>query len=361
MAELEFAATLADRGLDAAFTIPPGEVLAVVGPNGAGKSTVAAVIAGLLAADRAVVRVGGRILTDTARGVDVPTHQRRVGLLQQDPLLFPHLSVLGNVEFAARCGGDRSGAMRRLEQVGATELAGRKPRELSGGQAQRVALARALAAEPDVLVLDEPLSGLDVDAAASVRAVLSPVLTAGGRAALLITHDLLDVLALADRLVVLEDGHVAESGPVAEVLATPRSRFGARIAGLNLVRGALRSPGVLEAPDGRRWHGVAAGPLTPGDDVVAVFAPAAVAVYPQQPQGSPRNATRVRIAGLELHGPAVRVRADPQADGNPGLAADVTAEAVADLGLKPGEEVWFTVKAQAIALHPAARTAAPAE
>ena len=227
----------------------------MLGPNGAGKSTTAAVIAGLVDADSALVRIGDRTLTDTARGVSVPTHDRRVGLLHQDPLLFPHLRVLGNVEFAARRHTERSraraGARGWLAAVGIADLADRRPAEISGGQAQRVALARALAADPEVLILDEPLSGLDVSAAATARAVLRQVFTAGSRPVLLITHDVLDVLALADRVMVLDGGRVVEVGSVGRVLAAPRSGFGARIAGLNLVRGVRVGPGLLRTPTGQ--------------------------------------------------------------------------------------------------------------
>ena len=276
MADLHVAVTVADRGLDVDFTVAAGEVMALLGPNGAGKSTTAAVLAGLLQADHAVVRVGERVLTDTERGVAVAVHARRVGLLAQDPLLFPHLTVLGNVAFGIRDRRDRMDQARGwLDRVGADDLADRRPGELSGGQAQRVALARALAAEPDVLVLDEPLAGLDVAGAAAVRAPLRRGLADGVRPVVLITHDLLDVLALADRVLVLEDGRVAESGPVAGVLAAPRSRFGARFAGVNLVRGAMSGPGELRtgiAPaSGQIWHGVPADDLPVQAAAVAVL------------------------------------------------------------------------------------------
>ncbi len=357
MAELEVAVNVAARDLDVAFGVGPGEVLAVVGPNGAGKSSAAAVVAGLLPADRAVVRVGGRTLTDTDAGVDVAVHRRRVGLLQQEPMLFPNMSVRGNVAFAA----GRRRARHWLDRVDAGPLADRRPGELSGGQAQRVALARALAAEPDVLLLDEPLAGLDVAAATSVRTVLRDVLAdpaTGTRPTVLITHDLLDVLGLADRVLVLEAGRIVESGAVGDVLAAPRSGFGARLAGVNLVRGVLVGPATLHA-DGQLWHGL------PGRDgeapavgrgAVAVFAPASVAVYREQPQGSPRNSLRVRIAELELAGGVVRVRGAQQSDGLPGVAADVTPDAVAELRLTIGDPVWFTVKAQSVSLHTGRRS-----
>ena len=368
MTELHLRARVAQRGLDVEFSVAAGEVLAVLGPNGAGKSTTVAVLAGLLRADDAVVRVGNRILTDTDRGVCVPVHDRRIGVLMQDPLLFPHLTAIGNVTFAARRHADRSEARPRarrwLAEVGADDLADRAPDELSGGQAQLVALARALAAEPEVLLLDEPLAGLDVAGAATARSVLRRVLAAESRTALLITHDLIDVLTLADRVLVLEAGTVVESGRVADVLVAPRSDFGARIAGVNLVRGRMVGPGTLCDAAGMNWHGVIAAedsgsparePITMRQECVAVFAPAGVAVYREQPHGSPRNSVRVRIAALETTGGVVRVRAAAQADGAAGLSADVTPESVAEMRLQVGEQVWFTVKTQAVGIHPAAR------
>lgn len=360
-------ATVAARDLDVEFVVESGEVLAVVGPNGAGKSSTAAVVAGLLGADRAVVRVGDRTLTDTAAGVDVPVHARRVGLLQQDPMLFPHMSVQGNVLFGARraAGTDaRNRAQHWLERVDVAALADRRPAELSGGQAQRVALARALAAEPDALLLDEPLAGLDVTAAASVRAVLREVLTdtaTGTRPAVLISHDLLDVVGLADRVLVLEAGRVSESGPVADVIAAPRSRFGARMAGLNVVRGVVAAPGMLHSA-AQGWHGVLAeggSALPTGAAAMAVFPPSAVAVYRERPEGSPRNIVQVRIAHLEMAGAVVRVRAAEQPDGSPGLSADVTPDAVAELRLSVGDSVWFTVKTQSVRLHASFRSDSP--
>jgi molybdate transport system ATP-binding protein len=350
-------AEVAARGVDVEFDVAAGEVVAVVGPNGAGKSTALHVIAGLVRPDRGTVRTGSAVLTDTDAGVFVPTHARRVGLLLQDPLLFPHLSVAANVAFAPRSRGRsrrvaRDAARQWLDRVDATELADRSPRQLSGGQAQRVAIARALAAEPDVLLLDEPLAGLDVAAAAAVRKLLRGVLARDDRAALLVTHELLDVLTLADRVLVLESGRVVEDGPVARVVAAPRSHFAARFAGVNLVAGTIGADGGLLAADGTRWYGSGD---TPGKDVhvVAVFSPAAVAVYRELPHGSPRNTVEVTVAALDSRGPGIRVRADDQSDGAPGLAADITSDAAAELRLAPGERIFFSVKAQEVSIYPA--------
>jgi molybdate transport system ATP-binding protein len=357
MSGVQLRAVVSARDVDVEFEVPAGSVLALLGPNGAGKSTVLHVLAGLVRPDRGLVRLGERTLTDTAAGIQVPTHDRRVGLLLQDALLFPHLSVAGNVAFARRARGRRRPApdvAEWLADVDAADLARRMPRQLSGGQAQRVALARALAADPDVLLLDEPLTGLDVAAATAMRSVLRRLLTRDGRAAVLVSHDLIDVLTLADRVAVLEAGRVVEAGPVATVLTTPRSQFGARFAGVNLVDGIARAGGVLHTAEGIDWHGIAAADVTAGMAAVALFPPAAVAVYRDEPHGSPRNTVAVVVAELEVRGPAVRIRAAGQPGGAPGLAADVTAEAAADLRVVPGDRLYFTVKAHEVSVHPAA-------
>lgn len=376
MNQLQLRAVVADRNLDVEFSVAAGEVLAVLGPNGAGKSTALHVIAGLVHPDAGVVRLGDRLLTDTGAGVDVATHHRRVGLLLPDPLLFPHLSVAANVAFGPRNrhnkmsrlfrpgraqerAQEKSRVLRWLREVDAEQLAERKPRQLSSGQAQRVAIARALAAEPEVLLLDEPLAGLDVAAAAAIRTVLRTAVTRTGCAGILVTHDLLDVCTLADRVLVLEAGKVAEMGPAAKVLTAPRSHFGARIAGLNLVSGTYRSDGSLRSPRGDHWRGPVGEELTDGQHAVAVFAPAAVSVYRGPPHGSPRNAVEVTVAGLDTRGPAVLVRGQDQLDGAPGLVAEIAVDAAAELLLRPGMRVWFSVKAREVALYPAPRRHAP--
>lgn len=353
---LQVHAVVGRRSVDIEVSVGAGEVLAVLGANGAGKSTLLHVIAGLLTPDAGYVRVGERVLTDVAAGVQVATHARRVGLLMQDPLLFPHLSVSSNVAFGPRSGmrlgrkESRRHALRWLEDVDATALLDRKPAELSGGQAQRVALARALAAEPQLVLLDEPLSGLDVAIASAMRQVLRRVLTRDGRAAVLVTHDLVDVVTLADHIVVVESGRVAEFGPAATVLGAPRSRFGARFAGVNLVSGRIVERGTLVTDWGERWHG-STDAVADGSTAVAVFPPSAVAVYRDKPHGSPRNVVEVVIAELDSRGSVVRVRATDRPDGAPGLAADVSADAAADLRLAAGERLYFVVKAQEVVLH----------
>jgi molybdate transport system ATP-binding protein len=238
--------------------------------------------------------------------------------------------------------------------VDAEDLGDRKPRQLSGGQAQRVAIARALAAEPDVLLLDEPLAGLDVAAAAGIRTVLRTVVTRTGCAVVLVTHELLDVFTLADRVLVLESGKIAEFGPVPDVLTAPRSHFGARIAGINIVNGTVDPDGSLRDRSGAQWHARPAQRMEAHiRTAVAVFPPAAVAVYRDHPHGSPRNTVEVTVAELDVRGSAVLVRGREQSDGAPGLAAEITADAATELRLTPGERVWFSVKAHEVTLYPA--------
>ncbi len=343
--------------LDVELTAAPGEVLAVLGPNGSGKSTLLGVLSGLLRPDDGYVRIGDRLVTGD--GVHTPPHRRGVGLLAQQALLFPHLTAVGNVAFGPRAlGVPRQAAQRRarelLAAVDVAELADRRPAQMSGGQQQRVALARALAPEPGLLLLDEPLAALDVDATPAMRSLLRRITRDAEQTALLVTHDALDALVLADRVVVLTEGRVVERGPTREVLARPRSSFTARIAGLNLVPGVACPDGV-RAADGIVVAGRADG-VDEGEDGVAVFPPSAVAVYAQEPHGSPRNVLPVRLTGIEPRGDVVRLRAGARPDGPPwvdGLAADITLAAVADLAVEPGADLWFVVKATEVGIHAA--------
>ena len=293
-----------------------GEVLVVIGPNGAGKSTLLRAIAGL---EPGRVRVGDVDWTD----LEVP--RRRVGYVFQDQSLFPHLSALDNVAFGPRARGRSrraadDAAREWLERFGIADLADRRPRELSGGQAQRVAIARALAADPDVLLLDEPFTGLDVSVQMALRIELGQHLRDFPGIALLVTHDAIDALTLADRVLVLDQGRVAQVGPPAEVAAQPRTPHVARLVGLNLV------------PD--------------GDDLIA-FTPDAVVVSLSEPEGSSRLRWRGTIATLAPHGDAVRLLVHA----SPDLLADLTPAAAVELGLVPGREVWLSAKATAVSRY----------
>lgn len=343
-------ATLAARNFEVSLGVGPAETIAILGPNGAGKSTLLAIIAGLLRPDTGKAMIGEKVLFDLSADKNLwsAPHTRGTALLAQEALLFPHLSALDNVAFGPRSAGAgrtqaRETATRWLTEVDAGALASRRPGQLSGGQAQRVAVARALAADPDLLLLDEPMAALDIHAAPMLRRLLKRVLA--GRSAIIITHDILDALMLADRVIVLEEGRITEEGRTREILERPRSAFAAGLAGLNLMTGTVTADGIT-TPEGLAVAGHHDDTIGPGQDGVAVFPPAAVSVFLTDEHGSPRNSFQVTITDLEPHGDQIRVRAG-------GLSADITPAASADLGLTPGMSVYFVIKAAAIAIYPA--------
>ncbi|TMG05239.1 MAG: ABC transporter ATP-binding protein [Chloroflexi bacterium] len=328
--------------LDIDLTVEAGETVAVLGPNGAGKTTLLRALAGLVPiAGR--VELDGDVLDDSAVGRHVPTEERRVGIVFQDHVLFPHMTVLENVAFGLK--RDRSRVARGwLDRSGLGDKAGVMPGELSGGQAQRVALLRTLVTEPRLLLLDEPLAALDVSVRAEVRRELSRQLAGFTGIRILVTHDPLEAIALADRLVVLEQGKVVQTGLPSEVTARPRSRFVADLAGVNLLRGTGKDDHI-ELDGGE----VLAAPESGEGDVFAVIHPRAVALYLARPEGTPRNVWRARAEDLDLRGERVRVRLS----GPVPLVAEVTPSAVRDLRLDAGAEVWVAVKATEISVYPA--------
>jgi len=221
-------------------------VTAVMGPNGAGKTTLLRACVGAVQPTSGRIRLRGRTLYDD-RGVNVPPEERNVAYVPQGLGLFPHMSVLENVAFARRAGGDiqkRIAARRFLEDAEIGHLADRGPRELSGGERQRVALARALASDPEVLLLDEPLSALDPTARPQLRGFLARWLAKAQLPALVVTHDPGDAVAFADELLVIEGGRVAQHGPLFDVAVRPATAFVAALTPL-LIR---RDPGSIPPP-----------------------------------------------------------------------------------------------------------------
>jgi molybdate transport system ATP-binding protein len=327
--------------------VADGEVLAVLGPNGAGKSTLLRVLAGLLPPDGGRVEVDGEPWDDVAAGLRLAPHRRRLGMVFQDHLLFPHLTVTDNVAFGLRSRGlgrreARAVAADWLARVELAGLGGRRPGQLSGGQAQRVALARALAGEPALLLLDEPLSALDARTRLTVRAELRRHLAAFGGSTVLVTHDPVDAMALADRVVVVEEGRVVQAGTPAEVSRRPRTDYVARLVGLSLLPGT-GAGGVVRLDGGGE---VAVAEEVSGP-VFAAVRPESVALYLARPEGSPRNVWPLRLAGAVPHGITVRC----ELEGAVPLVADVTATAFAEMGLVPGAEVWASVKASEVAVY----------
>ncbi|MFF8909865.1 ABC transporter ATP-binding protein [Streptomyces olivaceoviridis] len=336
-----------DRGtfrLDVTLKADPGDVLALLGPNGAGKTTALRALAGLTPLSDGHLHLDGTPLAHT------PPESRPVGVVFQDYLLFPHLSALDNVAFGPRCQGVRKAEARAqaaawLERMGLTAHAGAKPRGLSGGQAQRVALARALATRPRLLLLDEPLAALDARTRLEVRAQLRRHLAEFEAVSVLVTHDPLDAMVLADRLVVVEHGRVVQEGTPADIARHPRTDYIARLVGLNLYRGQAAGHTVrLDTGPAITTTEELSGPA------FVAFPPSAVTLFRDRPSGaSARNLWRCEVAGLETYGD--QIRAD--LTGELPLAADLTTVAAAELDLHPGAPVWATVKATQTHAYPA--------
>ncbi|MEU0199792.1 MULTISPECIES: ABC transporter ATP-binding protein [unclassified Streptomyces] len=336
-----------DRGafrLDITLTAAPGEVVALLGPNGAGKTTALRALSGLIPLTSGHLRLDGTRLDGTA------PESRPVGVVFQDYLLFPHLTALDNVAFGPRCRGAgkaeaRAQAAEWLDRMGLADHAGAKPRRLSGGQAQRVALARALATRPRLLLLDEPLAALDARTRLEVRAQLRRHLAEFEAVAVLVTHDPLDAMVLADRLVVVEDGRVVQEGTPSDIARHPRTDYIARLVGLNLYKGRAEGHTVrLDAGPDITTTEELSGP------VFVAFPPGAVTLHRDRPTGSSaRNLWHCEVAGLETHGD--QIRAD--LTGELPLTADLTTVAAAELDLHPGAPVWAAVKATQTHAYPA--------
>ena len=336
--------------LDVDVTVEPGEVLGVIGPNGSGKTTLLRALAGLTPITDGRITLGDQILDSVLPAAFVAPEQRPIGFVFQNYRLFPHLNVRDNVAFAPRCrkAGRKQSRLiadHWLHRLRLADLAERKPAQLSGGQAQRVALARALAADPGLLLLDEPLAALDARTKLEIRAELRRHLTEFPGATLLVTHDPLEAMVMADRLIVIEDGRIVQHGDPASVARRPATQYVARLVGLNLYRGTLGSYGRIILRDN-------AGTLVttrhlPADDpppgpVLVAIRPTAIAVHTARPDhSSPRNIWAGMVTGLELL--TDRVRA--QVTGRPSALVDLTPDAVAELDLVEGSEVWLSTKA----------------
>ncbi len=347
MLRLEVAVRRGPLDLAVDATVPDGEVMVVIGPNGAGKTTLLDAVAGGVPLASGRIELGGRVLDDVAAGIHVPPEQRRLGVVHQRGLLFPHLTALDNVAFGARARGvpprEAAAAARAwLGRVGLAAEAGTRPGQLSGGQAQRIAIARALASGPDLLLLDEPLSALDVSTRQELRSELRGHLGGFAGPTVLVTHDPLEALTLGDRLLVLEDGQVTQIGAPADVAAHPRSPWVAQLVGLNLLRGRADGTTVrLEAAE--------LTTATPAQgEVHVVFHPRAVALHREPPAGSPRNVWPARVRDLEVQDGRVRV----QLEGPFAVVAEVTPAAVAALDLHPGTDVHVALKATEVDVHP---------
>jgi molybdate transport system ATP-binding protein len=351
---VDVAARRGEFEVRAAFEAEAGETVALVGPNGSGKSTLVMAIAGLLPPFEGTIALDGDVLDE--EGSHVPPERRPIGVVFQDLLLFPHLSAVENVAFGLRARGTeaseaRARARDALERLGLGERAGARPRDLSGGEAQRVALARALIGEPALLLLDEPLSALDAGARIDVRELVREQLRGFPGVRVVVTHDPIEAAALADRLILLEQGRVSQIGSPEEIRTAPRSRYAADFVGVNAFQGRLErladGAGRLAMGDGAEVVVPWPEAFQPGE-VIALLRPADVTLSLEAPTGSARNVFDGPVSWIAIDGDLARVRVASE----PPLVAEVTLGSVERLGLREGVRVWASFKAVEVRVLP---------
>jgi molybdate transport system ATP-binding protein len=351
--EIRARTRLGTIALDIAFEVAAGECLALAGPSGAGKTSVLRTVAGLLRPQEGRVASGDEVWLDTRTGVDLPPERRRCGYLFQEYALFGHLTAWRNVAYALHevpRGQREAHARGLLVRFGLGAVADHRPATLSGGERQRVALARALARRPHALLLDEPLSALDVRTRAAAAREIGAVIREAGVPVLLVTHDFTDAALLGDRVAVMDGGRVLQEGTPSALAAAPASAFVADFSGAVVLTGrARREPGgeIVVALDG-------------GGEVTALSGEdghVAVSVYPweialarpgEAPRDSARNHLDVEIVSVTTVGTRVRVGlAAPQP-----LAAEISEASARELGLAPGGRAVASFKAAATRVVP---------
>ncbi|MFL5736052.1 MAG: ABC transporter ATP-binding protein [Actinomycetota bacterium] len=337
--------------VSAAFDAEEGETRALLGPNGSGKSTVVETLAGLLDPDDGRVELDGVDLTE------MPPTRRPVGVVFQDLRLFPHLSALDNVAFPLRArkaprAEARARAADALEGVGAAKHASARPTDLSGGERQRVALARALVTQPRLLLLDEPLSALDVRSRRELRTLLRETLAAFDGVRILVTHDPVEAMTLANRIVILEDGEVTHRDTPSEIRSAPRTPYAAELVGLNLFSGTLRplEPGTaMIASDAGDVVVGRSDDVPENAEVVGLLRPADVILHAEKPAGSARNVLHGRVELVSVEGERARVRLAT----TPPVTAEITLGSAERLGVKEGAELYASFKALEVRVLPA--------
>ncbi len=331
------------------FRLGAGEIVALIGPNGSGKTTLLLTLMGLLPRAAGSVLFDGEVLEAGGRLIE---RRRRLAMILQECLLFDG-TVEGNVAAGLRLRGAPRDEVRRrvgasLQRFRLGDLARRAARTLSGGEARRVSLARALVVDPEVVLLDEPFSHLDAPTRQAITDDLEGAIREAGMAAVLVTHDAGEALRLADRIVVMHEGRIVQSGAPSAVLNHPVNEFVASCVGMEtILEGEVRARSGWELEVGVGDAVVAAvGEAEPGDPVHLCIRPENVVLEPRAPARatSARNVYPARITGVASIGPYLKLRLDC---GFP-LVAHVTAESYALLGLGPGREVNAMFKATAI-------------
>lgn len=339
---------LADFDLALELSVAPG-ITVLLGPNGAGKSSLLRLLAGLKRPGSGQILLGGRPLFDSSLKLDLPPEQRSIGMVFQDLCLFPHLDVSGNIGFGLKIRGtSRPDQQRRidqlLEKLNIEQLAARSVATLSGGEKQKVALARTLAADPQLLLLDEPTAALDPSARGEIRRWLHSILTELNIPTLLVTHDAEEVAYFRKRVAVMEQGKIVQRGSFHQLLREPASEFVARFLGVNHIPGVVQNDAdklVFRSRGGSKFL-APFEQVEPGTAWLTVF-PWDIALYRKLPEGSPRNHLYGQVQEVVVLGDRVRITLVDDDK----LVAEISTRGYQALG-KPqaGEKLWGVFKAR---------------
>jgi molybdate transport system ATP-binding protein len=348
----ELSKRLGSFQVEASLRAESGHTLVLVGESGAGKTTILNLLAGLLRPDRGHVVLDDVALFDSQNAIETPVHARPLGYVFQDYVLFPHLSVFENVAFGLRAQGFPDAKVRRdteamLEQLGIEELASRRPARLSGGQQQRVALARALVLKPWLLLLDDPLSALDLQTRREVRTELRQILANLPCVTLFVTHSPFEAMVFGEQIAVVDHGRIVQEGGRDELLRRPRSRYVAELVGINLFQGRVVS---------RDSDGLAAVETSSGllhalsedvrDETFIAVDPREITVHATRPSGTAQNVFEGPILEL-VPEPPLGERVRLVLGTHPPLVAEITAHSVHSLQLREGMNVFASFKATA--------------
>jgi molybdate transport system ATP-binding protein len=345
---------LRDFSIDVDICIE-SNVAVMLGPSGHGKTTVLNMIAGITRPDDGMISIGNTLLFDSSKGISVGMEKRNIGFVFQDYALFPHLSIFENVAYGLKARGLPAAeiqlrVMRELERLAISSLQNEVPARLSAGQRQRVALARALVIDPCLLLMDEPLSALDMQLRSRVRSELNELLHKLEIPTIIVTHDVLDAIGFGGTVMVLEHGRIAQQGSYEDLLATPSSRFVAEFVESNAYSGKVKSTdeqgdAIIVLENGVEINAVLEEEYS--DTILVVIHPWDVALQ-KTPEGSVRNILKGKVLNICPLRDRVRVTVDAGIR----ITAEITRPSLERLHLKEGGDIYAGFKTMAVRVFP---------
>lgn len=342
--KLDGQSVLGSTPLEYSFQVEEGEHLVVIGQNGAGKSALLRILAGLLPLTKGTLSIDKQIVDSPVENIFLPPHKRPTVLQLQTGAVFPHLNVAKNIAYPLRQMKTESKKIRKaveetLERFQLSEIRNRLPHTLSGGQLSRVALARSIAANPRILLLDEPTSSIDIEASSWIDEFLKDLRTT----LILVSHDPVEAFVIGQRILVVDNGRIIQKGTPADVSTQPANSWVAKFLNLNILTAS--ASGFEAKIDGggslrlaEKWN----------ERVNISFPSSAISLYTNPPDGSPRNVWEVTVKTLHSDGEIVRVGIEGPFE----ATAIITQESLDHLDLRLGTKCWAAIKANEINVTP---------